>query len=245
MEKKCFSPTPKMQAIQKLILKLMHFLLTYQLDVHTAAFPIYSFLAISSIHPEDTDQMRDSLFFPAKYSGFIYCNVLYTIGISLHQYSIQNFASPVKTLTEILRQFTDIYCKNTTPYISSHLLILRLLAFGINKRISNSPSIIILDKEKALFRCQNIDLDLQMFFRKVTVEANHQLTSDLLLGMELQDWPELTCQEFAKWENSSNNDGGSSFVNLVPTTITKPLSSALLTFILSKPKLKEKFLDKK
>ena len=29
MEKKCFSPTPKMQAIQKLILKLMHFLLTY------------------------------------------------------------------------------------------------------------------------------------------------------------------------------------------------------------------------
>ena len=248
MEKKCFSPTPKMQAIQKLILKLMHFLLTYQLDIHTAASPIYSFLAISSIHPEDTDQMRDSLFFSARYSGFIYCNVLYTIGISLRQYAIQNFAFPAKTLTEILRQFTDTYCKNTTPYISSHLLILRLLAFGINKRISNSPSIIILDKEKALIRCQNIELDLkniQMFFRKVTMEANHQLTFDLLLGMELQDWPELTCQEFAKWENFSNKDGGSSFVDLVPTSITKPLSSALLTFILSKPELKEKFLDKK
>lgn len=97
----------------------------------------------------------------AKYSALIYCNVLYTIGISLHQYSIQNFKDltlPPETLTDIIKRFTDTYCKNTVPFISSHLLLLRLFAFGIHKRMSHPPSIIILDREMALIRCKNVNL---------------------------------------------------------------------------------------
>lgn len=198
----------------------MHFLLTYKLDIHTAASSIYSFLAISSIHPKDVNRMQDSLSFSAKYSALIYCNVLYTIEISLHQYSTQHFNNPIfppETLTDIIKRFTNTYCKNTAPFISSHLLLLRLFAFGIHKRMFHPPSIIVLNKEKALIRCNNVELDLknkQRFFKKVTREAHNQLCSDLLLGMTLQDWPELTCQEFAQWEDFSNKNGETSFLDL-------------------------------
>ena len=40
--------------------------------------------------------------------------------------------------------------------------------------MSHPPSITILDKEKALIQCKNVELDLkdmQKFFRKVTIEA--------------------------------------------------------------------------
>ena len=57
IEKYCFSSTPIIQAIQKLILKFMHFLLIYKLDIHIAASFIYSFLAISSIHSKDVNQI--------------------------------------------------------------------------------------------------------------------------------------------------------------------------------------------
>lgn len=84
-----------------------------------------------------------------------------------------------------------------------------------------------------------------MFFKKVTMEAHNQLCSDLLLGMRIQDWPELTCQEFGQWEDFSNKHGETSFLDLAPSDTVKSLSSALLVFILSKPELRQRFQDKK
>ena len=153
MEKNYFSPTSTMQANQRLILKFMYFLLIYKLVIHIAASPIYSSLAISSIYPKDVNWMQDSLFFPAKYSAFIYCNVLYTIDIPLCEYLIQDFEDAtllLKTLTDIIKRFTNTYCKNTVPFILSHPLFLRLFAFGIHNEMSYPPSITILDKKKAL-----------------------------------------------------------------------------------------------
>ena len=92
-------------------------------------------------------------FFSAKYSAFIYCNVQYTIAISLREYLIQNFEDAIllpKTLTDIIKRFTNTYFINIVPFISSHLLFLRLFTFGIHKRMSHPPSIIILDKKIAL-----------------------------------------------------------------------------------------------
>lgn len=103
IEKRYFSSILKIYIIQKLILKLIYFLFIYQLDIYTAAFFIYFFLAISSIHLKKTDQIKDLLFFSAKYTRYIYCNILYIIEIFLHQYSINNFVFLTKILTEILR----------------------------------------------------------------------------------------------------------------------------------------------
>ena len=82
---------------------------------------------------------------------------------------------------------------------------------------------------------------MQMFFKKVTMETYNQLFSNLLLRMMLEDWPELTYQEFAQWEDFSNKKGKTSFLDLFPSNTIKSLSSALLVFILSKEKLRLKF----
>ena len=151
MKKNCFTSTSIIQAIQKLILKLMHFLLIYKLHIYITASFIYSFLAISSIYPKDLNQIQNSLFFLAKYSVFTYCNILYTISIFLCKYLIQNFQDPsllFETLTNIIKRFTNTYYKNTVLFILSHLLLLCLFAFEIHKQMSYLPSITILDKKK-------------------------------------------------------------------------------------------------
>ena len=131
----------------------MYFLLIYKLDIHIVASPIYLFLAISSIYFKNINWIQDSLFFSAKYSAFIYYNVLYTISISLYKYLIQDFEDStlqLKTLTNIIKRFINTYCKNTILFILSHLLFLCLFAFEIYKQISHPFFIIILDKEKTL-----------------------------------------------------------------------------------------------
>ena len=114
--------------------------------------------------------------------------------------------------------------------------------------MSHSLFITILDNEKTLIQCKNVELDLkdmQMFFRKVTMKAYNQLCLDLLQRITLQEWPELTSQEFAQWEDFSNKQGETTFLDLAPSDTVKLLSSALLVFILSKPELRQKFQDKK
>ena len=73
-----------------------------------------------------------------------------------------------------------------------------------------------------------------MFFQKVTIETYDQLCSALLLRLTFQDWPELTCQEFAQSDDFFNNQGGTLFLDLPPLDTVKSLFSALLKFILSK-----------
>lgn len=83
-----------------------------------------------------------------------------------------------------------------------------------------------------------------MFFQKVTMKTYNQRSSDLFLGMTFQDWPELTCQEFAQWKDFSNKQGGTSFLDLALLDTVKLLSLALLDFVFSKPELQQKFQDK-
>lgn len=69
------------------------------------------------------------------------------------------------------------------------------------------------------------------------MEAYNQLFSDLLFGMTLQDWPKLTCKEFAKCENFSIKDGNISFLDLAPFDTIKSLFLALLN-VVAKPELR-------
>lgn len=57
IKKNCFSPTFIMQAIQKLILKFMYFLLIYKLDTHIATSSIYFFPVINSIYLKNVYQI--------------------------------------------------------------------------------------------------------------------------------------------------------------------------------------------
>ena len=84
-----------------------------------------------------------------------------------------------------------------------------------------------------------------MFFKKVTMKAYDQLSSNFLLGMTLEDWPKLTCQKFTQWEDFSNKKGKTFFLDLTLSDIVKSLSSAFLVFILSKQEPRLKFQDKK
>ena len=134
MIKNYFCSTFRMQAIQELILKFMHFPLTYKLDIYIAASFIYLFLVISSIHPKNVNQMQNSLFFSAKYNVFIYCNFLYIIEIFLYKHLIQDFENHAlfpKTLTDIIKWVINTLFKNIVLFILSYLLFLFLFAFEI------------------------------------------------------------------------------------------------------------------
>ena len=251
MEEKCYSPTPALKALQQLLLKLMQFIFTHHLDVDTAASPLYSFLAINGIHSSDLDQMRDAAFFSAKYSALIYCSVLLTISISLREYvipALKDSGSEPSSLTKIIRRFTDQYCKNDSASILSHLHILRALAFRINKNKSKPPSIVIVDKEKAIIRCEEVEIsweNMRTLFETVARDAYHHLTSDLLLGIDLQKIPSLSCKNFAQYEDYSNEYSGVSVFELSQNVEVELLQSTLLKYIIGTPSLKAKFVDMK
>ena len=63
--------------------------------------------------------------------------------------------------------------------------------------------------------------------------------------MTLEDWQELTYQEFAQWADFSNKKSETSFLDLASSDTVESLSLALLVFILSKQELRLKFQDKK
>ncbi len=251
MEEKCYSPTPSLKALQQLLLKLMQFIFIHHLDVDTAPSPLYSFLAINGIHSLDLDQMRDAAFFSAKYSALIYCSELLTISISLREYVIpasKDSGSEPSSLPNIIRRFTDQYCKKDSASTLPHLHILRALAFRINKNKWKPPSIVIVDNEKAIICCKEVEISLEnirTLFETEARDAYHHRTSDPLLGIDLQKIPSLSCKNFAQYKDYSNKYSGVSVFELSQNVEFELLQSTLLKYIIGTPSLIAKFDDMK
>ncbi len=115
MDEKCYAQTESLKAIQKWLVRLMEFPFTHKVDTEESESPIYSFLAIKRIHSSDPNHMRNFMALSANYSPFIYTSVLFTIGILVRQYSSQKMTdedSEILLLTEIIKKFTNTYCKN-------------------------------------------------------------------------------------------------------------------------------------
>lgn len=96
--------------------------------------------------------MKDLLFFAPKYSFLIYISILYNIAIFLQKYLDQDFSITTvltTSFTTILWQFTKSYYKNMSPHIFFYLYIMHTWVFDINKTLSRSLSITVLDKAKA------------------------------------------------------------------------------------------------
>lgn len=83
MDKKCYSQTASLKAIQKSFVRLMEFLFTHKVYIKENASPIYSFFAIEEIHIFDLNFIKNSMALSVNYTPFIYTSVLFTIGISL------------------------------------------------------------------------------------------------------------------------------------------------------------------
>ena len=193
--------------------------------------------------------MRDSLFFTAKYNSLIYTNVLYTFDICLQIYLDQHFSIALFQLAffiTTLQEYTEIYYKNSSLYIFSHIYIMHTWAFGINKILSQPPSTIILKKTKAFICFQNVEIDLkdmQMFFTEITYEAYIILESNLLLDLDFNNFSELTYSGFAKYKNINNQVKGINFAQLANDPELKSLSMVLINYILFRSKLKIKFIN--
>ncbi len=112
----------------------------------------------------------------------------------------------------------------------------------------DTPSIVIFDKEKAIIRCEEVEMswkNMRTLFKTVARDSYHHLTSDLFLGIDLQKIASLSCKNFAQYKDYSNEYRGVSVFEVSQNVEVKLLQSTLLKYIIRTPSLKAKFVDMK
>lgn len=83
-----------------------------------------------------------------------------------------------------------------------------------------------------------------MFFENIIHKAYNILTSDILLDLDLNLFPQLSCSQFAEYQDPSHQVGGANFAQLAKNLNFKHLFMVLQDHILSILELKAEFMNK-